>query len=77
MLRPETATRSVRSEQISEIHCMVVVLKSVYIGNMHRRLVKIGRVELSEDMIADRQIHRQTDRHVYHNTPLPYWGLSN
>ena len=56
---------------------MVVVLKSVYIGNMHRRLVKIGRVELSEDMIADRQIHGQTDRHVYHNTPLPYGGLSN
>jgi len=28
----------------------------------------------SEGMIADRQTHRQTDRHAHHNTPLSYQG---
>ena len=41
--------------------------RATAIGNMQ----KIGedRTHSSEDMIADIQTH--TDRHAYHNTPLP------
>jgi len=31
----------------------------------------------SEDMIADKQTHTETDRHAHHNTPLTYPGQSN
>jgi len=36
---------------------------------MHKNLLKIGRTYSSGDMIADRQTHTETDRHVHHSTP--------
>jgi len=49
-------------------------------GNMNKKTGE-DRTCSPEDMIADKQTHtqtdRQTDRHAYHNTPLPYRGRSN
>jgi len=45
-------------------------------GNMHKKFGE-DRTCSSKDMIVDRQTHTQTDRHVHHNTPLPYQGRSN
>ena len=39
------------------------------IGNMSKKSGE-DRTCSSEDTIADRQTHRQTDRHGHHNTPL-------
>jgi len=45
------------------------------IGNMR---INFGedRTCSSEDIIADRQIHTETDIHAHHNTSLPYRGGS-
>jgi len=43
------------------------------ISNMLKNLAKIGR----GDIIADRQTHRETDRHAHRNTALVYRWRSN
>jgi len=49
--------------------------QAMAIGNTHTH-TKVGENWMcsSEDMIMDRHTDRQADRHVYHNTPLPYRG---
>jgi len=48
--------------------------RATAIDNMHKKFGE-NRMCSSEDMIADRQTN--TDKHVHHNTPLPYRGRSN
>ena len=45
-------------------------------GNMHTKFVKHHTCS-SEDIIAERQTHRQTDRYARHNTLLPYRVRTN
>ena len=48
--------------------------RATAIGNMHKKF-REDRTCSSEDMIADRETHIQTDRQTHHNTPLRYYGV--
>ena len=47
--------------------------RATAIGNTHYKFDE-DRMCNSEDMIADRETHRQTDRHAHHITLQPYRG---
>jgi len=49
--------------------------RATAVGNTHKSFGE-DRTCSSEEMIADRQTHRQTDRHAHHNTPRAYRGQS-
>jgi len=44
--------------------------RAMVIVNMRKNFGE-DRTCSSEDMIADRQTHTETDEHAHHNTPLP------
>ena len=48
--------------------------RATAIGNMHKNMVKIGRVVPNIGSRTDKHKDRQTDRHTYYNTPLLYRG---
>jgi len=56
-----------------EVHNVSFAAKG---GTCIKNLVKIGRV-VHKIWSRTEQTHRQTDKHVHRNTPLPYWGQSN
>jgi len=55
--------------------------RATAIVNMHKNLVKIGRVVpkiwSQTDKHRHRHRHRHIDKHAHHNTPLPYGGRSD